>query len=319
VLVAPRSEPVREPEELPVVDGREHLCDGSLDDLVLQNRQADRPLPPVELGYVRPLDRSCPVRSPPKPLREVPEMFPQVLPVASPRLPVDSRGRVAPNAVVRLSQAVYVVDVVEERGEPLLPVFPGCLTYPHERSVRAGPALGPERVLLPRVSLGQTPSLHPLRRPSRGLVRGLLRYYGPVRLPMAVRHRRSSLDFPLRPGGHPLPPGGHGISRFPCETFPDVLGVFDRAGSRQGSRYRPVGCCLPRHQRRRHPGVEKFRGSIPGPPVPLPTLRRPPYGGPTHGSGSVWVATPSPCDSFRHDVSPVLTGAFRWILAHRAR
>ena len=139
---------------------------------------------------------------------------------------------------------------------------------------RTSPALSPGRPLPSRVPLGQTPSLPPLRRPSRSLVRGVLRYYGPVRLPRVVHQRRASTDFPLRPGGLPLPPGNPGISRFPCEMFPNMLGVFDRAGSVRGSRYRPVRCCLPRHRRRRHPGVEKFRGSIPGLPVPLLTLRR---------------------------------------------
>src|SRR5258706_14958360 len=40
-------------------------------------------------------------------------------------------------------------------------------------------------------------------------------------------------------------PGGHGISRFPCEMFPYVLGVCDRAGPQSTSRYRCPGCGLP--------------------------------------------------------------------------
>lgn len=36
----------------------------------------------------------------------------------------------------------------------------------------------------------------------------------------------------------------------------------------------------------------------------------PPYGRPTHDSGPVWFATPSPYDSFIRYTSPVLTGAF---------
>jgi len=39
--------------------------------------------------------------------------------------------------------------------------------------------------------------------------------------------------------------GGPGISRFPREVFPYVLGVSDRAGLRYTSRYRCTGWCLP--------------------------------------------------------------------------
>jgi hypothetical protein len=60
--------------------------------------------------------------------------------------------------------------------------------------------------------------------------------------------------------------------------FPDVLGVLDRAGSARDSRSRPVRYCLPQRRGRRHPGVVVFRGSIPSPSVPLPTLRLTPCG-----------------------------------------
>ncbi len=67
-------------------------------------------------------------------------------------------------------------------------------------------------------------SLHPLRHRFPDVVRGLLRYYRAVRLPRSVRHRRASLDFPMRPEATAAL-GGRGISRFPCEVFPYVLGV----------------------------------------------------------------------------------------------
>ena len=67
------------------------------------------------------------------------------------------------------------------------------LTYLLQRTVRAAPALRPERVLLVPVPLGQSPSLRLLRRRlMAGFVRRLLRYYGTVRLPMSVHHRRMS-------------------------------------------------------------------------------------------------------------------------------
>ena len=136
---------------------------------------------------------------------------------------------------VRCAQPLDVVDVVQERGEPLLPFLSCCLTYSLERAWRTFPALCPERVALGRVPLGRPPSLHRFRRRLPDVVQRLPRYYGAVRLPTSVHHRRRSLDFPVRPAA-PLATGGRGISRFPCEVLPCVLGVSDRAGSARVSR-----------------------------------------------------------------------------------
>jgi hypothetical protein len=231
VLATPGSEPVRETNEVDFVDGVEHLDGGSLDDLVFQSDHSDRPLPTVRLRYVRPTGRLGSVRSLAQPAREVPEVFLQALPVLLPRLPVDSGRRIALDAEVRAPEPLYVADVVEERGEPLFPVLPCCLTYPLERTLRAGPALCPGRVLLSRVPLGQPPSLDPLRRRSPGLVRGLLRYYGAVPTSQVRASLGCVLGLSGAACGHPLPPGRPGISRFPCEVFPRMLGVCDRAGS----------------------------------------------------------------------------------------
>ena len=62
VLAAPRPEPVREAEEVLLVDRVEHLDHGPLDDLVLQRGDAQRPLPPVRLRDVHPPGRLRPVR-----------------------------------------------------------------------------------------------------------------------------------------------------------------------------------------------------------------------------------------------------------------
>ena len=67
--------------------------------------------------------------------------------------------------------------------------------------------------------------------------------------------------------------GNHGISRFPRGASPYVLGVSDRAGSEQISRYRSVPYCLPLVVQRRHPELGGLHGSIPGPHVPLSTLQ----------------------------------------------
>ena len=87
----------------------------------------------------------------------------------------------------------------------------------------------------------------------------------------SVHRRRTSLDFPTRPAA-PSATGEAGISRLPRKVFPYVLGVCDRAGSRSASRYRRPGCGLPHPPTASAPQSNSFRGSIPGPHVPLSTL-----------------------------------------------
>jgi hypothetical protein len=120
----------------------------------------------------------------------------------------------------------------------------GCLTYPLQRTGRVFPARCPGRGLLGQVLFGQTSSLHSLRCRLPGVVRGLLRYCRSVRLPRSVRHRRTSSDFPMRPSTAAAL-GGRGISRFPLEVLPYVLGVCDRAGLWPTSQYRCTRWRLP--------------------------------------------------------------------------
>jgi hypothetical protein len=47
-------EPIREPEEIFLVDRVQHLNNRTLDDLVLQRRDAERALPTIRLWYVVP-------------------------------------------------------------------------------------------------------------------------------------------------------------------------------------------------------------------------------------------------------------------------
>src|SRR5262249_61224142 len=63
--------------------------------------------------------------------------------------------------------------MVEERGEPLLPSLPCDLSYALQRLGHAFPVLRPARALLNRVPLGPGPSLHQLRRQLSGVVRRL--------------------------------------------------------------------------------------------------------------------------------------------------
>jgi hypothetical protein len=116
----------------------------------------------------------------------------------------------------------------------------------HVRSFR--PARCPGLVLPDRIPLSQAPFLRPLRRARRiaRFVRGLLRYYGSVRLPAAVRRRRARLDSRRGPRRHFLSPGpGGGISRFLLARLVYVRGVFDHAGPEHRSRWRDTPCCLP--------------------------------------------------------------------------
>ncbi len=177
--------------------------------------------------------------------------------------------------------------------------------YLLERTVRAMPALCPERVLLSRVPLGQPPSLRPLRRRFTGLVRGLRRYYGAVRLPLAVHHRLTSLDFPLRPGP----------ARQPWDLPILARDVSGRAWGLGPRRVRPGLAISPRAiwpsatPRASAPwsgGISRLDTQ----PVRAPVNASPEASRlPAHDSGAVWVATPSPYDSFIHYIPPIFIGA----------
>ncbi len=177
---------------------------------------------------------------------------------------------------------------------------PNPCTYPRERPVRTDPALCPECVLLLRVPLGQPPSLHPLRHRWNGFVRGLRRYYGAVRLPLAVHRRITSLDFPPRPGRHPSP------ARQPWDLPILAQDVSGRAWGLGPRRVRPGLAISPRAvlpsatPRASAPwsfGISRLDTQPARSPVNAsPEALRPP----AHDSGPVWVATPSPYDSFIH-------------------
>ena len=182
-----------------------------------------------------------------------------------------------------------------------------CLTYPLERAGRAGPALCPGRVALGRVPLGQLPSLHRLRRPFRGVVRRLRRYYGAVRLPVLVHHRRASSDFPMRPVVCAKASTGSPGSRARC--FRACTGSQTAQGSRPSRDGDGRDVAFRSFPRRRHPGGEWIsrlntrpaRTPVNASPSPLRT--------PAHDSGPMWLARPSPCGSFIRNISPVSTGA----------
>jgi hypothetical protein len=196
-----------------------------------------------------------------------------------------------------------------------LPISLSRLPYPLQRTLQTFPKLCSAPVLLVQIPLGQAPFLHHLRSRYAGLVRWLLRSYGPVRLPATVHHWRSSLDFPMR-SGPPSVPDDNGISRFPHKVLARMRRVSDRARSRGVSRYRRPQCGLPlpsrasapRSGHRLHGGGSISRLNTW--PARTPVNASPAFlQTPMHDSEPVWIANPSPYKTFIHNTLPVLTGA----------
>ena len=184
-----------------------------------------------------------------------------------------------------------------------LPLF-CCLTYPLQRAVRVFPARCPGRVLLWQFPFGQTSSLHPFRVRLPGFVRGLLRYCRSIRLPRSVRHRRVSLDFPMRPKATATL-GELGIFPFPCEVLAHVLGVSDRAGLWRTLRYRCTRWGLPLSpaaSASRSKPLTRINTRPARSPVNAST---PPLRAAPHDSGPMWVATSHSYDFCIHYTSPV--------------
>jgi hypothetical protein len=109
---------------------------------------------------------------------------------------------------------------------------------------RPSPAQSPGPAARAHISLDQPPSLHLLRADQRRqFVRRLRRYYAAVRLPATVHHRRTSLDFTMRP--KPAGLGSRRISRFSRRLLPCMPGASDLAGYLRALPKRRVGCGLP--------------------------------------------------------------------------
>ena len=260
MLAAPRPEPIGEAEEVRLVDGVQDFHHRPLDDLVLQRRRcpvaaAGRRVWGCTDAATASLDthpvvrvRSRSARLPSRPVF-----------VLVPCDAVDA-GRRSPFQLVERPAEQVDGDMVQECREPNT-LVPSCsFTYAVQCGGYAFPALRLARAAPDRIALGPAPSLHRLRGRRRGVVRRLHRYYGRVRLPLAVHHRITGATLPMRTARDGLSRmASQRISRFPCRWLPRVREVSDHAGSGLvlAIARRPV---LPSalSLRRRHPGRSNF-------------------------------------------------------------
>jgi hypothetical protein len=103
--------------------------------------------------------------------------------------------------------------------------------------------------------------------------------------------------------------GGRGISRFPREVSPYVLGVSDRAGLWYTSRYRCTRWGLP-HTPTASASRSEFLTRLNTRPARSPVnASTPPSRAAPHDSGPMWVATPLSCDFSIHYNLAGLAGA----------
>jgi hypothetical protein len=176
---ASRSESIREADEVRLVDAVQHLHDGTLQDLVLQRRDTERPQAPVSLRDIRPPSRPSSVAPTMDPFVQIPKVLFEVLPVGPPRHAVHPRSSASAQSLIRRPQAIDV-HVVQERGEPCLLVLQRSSAHAIQRTYRVSPGTVSGTRFAGRVSLGRPPLLHRLRHRSPGFVRRLRRYYGAV-------------------------------------------------------------------------------------------------------------------------------------------
>jgi hypothetical protein len=140
----------------------------------------------------------------------------------------------------------------------------------------------------PGVPLTKVPSLHPLRRRSLGLVRGLPWHY--ARMCDFSRPALSATALCLPGTDHTALACGRARDLpVPAHRASAHARVSDRAGSSGGSRSRRPPSYLPLSRRRRHPEQTLAADLCVSPVNASPRAR----GSPAHDSGSAWTATPS--------------------------
>ena len=311
---APRPKSVREPEEVRArrsrsAPRRRHAGRSCLPAWERRAAAAARPpsgctpAAPASLGtLLASAGRRDPGGSPPGPRRSAATSRHRCPP---PR-PASTRSTPA--------QPLDVIDVVQQRGEPLFPVPSCCLSYPLERAGRTVPALSPGPL-----RSGEFPLASSLPSIASAAVPRLCSAASPVLRSCPTSRARSSSACVLR-----LPDAACGPRRrrrprdlpVPVRGASVVHGVSDRAGSRRASRWRctpmwpsaylhGVGTpeCALRAGMISRLNTRPARSPVNASPS---SLRTPP-----HDSGPLWFARPSSFDSFIHYTLPVCrrTGA----------
>src|SRR5580692_7467780 len=121
MLVALRSEPVAEAQELRLIDRRQNCRQRSLDNLVLYGSDAERPLSAVRLRYVLPARRQRSIRSCVYASMQVQEICLQMFCVFAPRRLIDTRRSSLLQSEKACPQDINA-DVMQERRQFVLSV-----------------------------------------------------------------------------------------------------------------------------------------------------------------------------------------------------
>jgi len=129
---ASRSESVREPEEVFLVDRVQHRNHRSLNDLVFESGDRERALSAIRLRYVHSPTWQRPVRSPMKSRVQILEVTLEVCIVLLPCQTIDASSRVLLKFIKRVLKQVDR-QMVEERSELLLLPLPCGLPYALQR------------------------------------------------------------------------------------------------------------------------------------------------------------------------------------------
>src|SRR6516225_1888770 len=191
VLAAPGPESVTEAQKVLFPDLVEDRPDRVLDDFVLQCRDTQGALPPIGFRDPDSTRRLCSICSTMNSPMQVGKPCLQVSSIFFPRHPIHSRRRLFLQAVIARPEQVNAY-VVQQSCELELPVLPCCFAHTLQPTWPGFPARSPVQVRLPRVLLGLCPSLRNLRQRFFAFVRLLRRYYGAVRLPIAVHKGRAA-------------------------------------------------------------------------------------------------------------------------------
>src|SRR3954466_11905222 len=103
----------------------------------------------------------------------------EISPVVGPRHAVPPRRGLRADRPIRRPQAIDS-DVMQKRREPRILILLRRSAHTSQITEHAGSGTASGARFAGRVSLGRSPSLHRLRRPTLGIVHRLRRYYGTV-------------------------------------------------------------------------------------------------------------------------------------------